>query len=409
MLILYHGSGSRSLEVLGAIDNTESNILITNIKRILSARGKLEASKFLDSAKFTVHEGTNDFSDEFKVLYALLPLSEYESIRAVAEEAEAQLAYQEIADVAGELGIYIRFIAIEYKLEDPEKYEFFICHASEDKQEVVEPLSNALLSKGAKVWVDHLVLTIGDSLSRTIDEGLLNSEYGIVIISPSFFRKEWPQRELAGLVQKEVNGKKVILPVWHNVARDMVVRHSPTLADKVAGNTSEGIDHLADKLMDAIGVRAQRPRAVVPPANKEKPAELRIGFKKRSIGYPEHHYALSATMTLNAIPDQGQLRLKIQWPKDISVAVGSSARELRELEINNISYREFIIDWGERVFPGETVDLLETNGIPTFIYVFDNRTWSWVERNSPELSYSLHFEDHLPIIGKISFKQLNVY
>ena len=69
------------------------------------------------------------------------------------------------------------------------KWDFFICHASEDKTEVVEPLAIELYSRGAMVWYDRWTLQIGDNLSAKIDEGLANSSYGIVVLSPSFFQK----------------------------------------------------------------------------------------------------------------------------------------------------------------------------------------------------------------------------
>lgn len=36
-----------------------------------------------------------------------------------------------------------------------------------------------------------------------------------------------------------MNGKKVILPVWHGVTKDEVLSYSPALADKVALDTSK--------------------------------------------------------------------------------------------------------------------------------------------------------------------------
>ena len=53
---------------------------------------------------------------------------------------------------------------------------------------------------------------------------------------------------------KEVAGGKVILPVWHKVSKDEVLRYSPTLADGVALNTATlTIQELAARLSEAIG------------------------------------------------------------------------------------------------------------------------------------------------------------
>ena len=148
-----------------------------------------------------------------------------------------------------------------------EDWDVFICHAGEDKEAVVEPLAVELRHHGLHVWYDRWVLRIGDSLRRKIDEGLLKSKYGIVVISSDFFRKRWPQHELDGLVQRELRGERVILPVWHNVNHDEVASYSPTLADKMAGSTSQGVPSLARELIRAMSDQSGR-------VDRSSPAEL---------------------------------------------------------------------------------------------------------------------------------------
>jgi len=122
--------------------------------------------------------------------------------------------------------------------EKPVKYDVFVSHASEDKEEFVKPLVVALQAAGYAVWYDEFTLKVGDSLRRSIDAGLVNSRYGIVVFSKAFFEKNWTQYELDGLVDREMNGHKVILPIWHLVSKDQVQAYSPSLADKKAINTS---------------------------------------------------------------------------------------------------------------------------------------------------------------------------
>jgi hypothetical protein len=96
-------------------------------------------------------------------------------------------------------------------------------------------------------------LSLGDSLSRSIDRGLSESEFGIVILSPSFFEKNWPDYELRGLTARELRGKKVILPIWHKVDIDDVIQYSPTLADKMAINTAQKTpDEISLKIIEII-------------------------------------------------------------------------------------------------------------------------------------------------------------
>lgn len=120
----------------------------------------------------------------------------------------------------------------------PKAHDAFICHASEDKEDFVRPLAEALQAEGFDIWYDEFALTVGDSLRQNIDRGLASSRFGIVVLSSAFFAKNWPQYELNGLVAKEMEGRKVVLPIWHKVSRDEVMEFSPPLVDKVAINTA---------------------------------------------------------------------------------------------------------------------------------------------------------------------------
>jgi hypothetical protein len=132
-------------------------------------------------------------------------------------------------------------------------YDLFLSHASEDKEAIARPLYSALVAQGLSVWFDEAVLKLGDSLRRKIDEGLSKCRYGIVILSPRFLSKQWPQRELDGLVARETaSGEKAILPIWHEIDRDGVLKYSPPLADRIAGRSEEGIDALVQKIREAI-------------------------------------------------------------------------------------------------------------------------------------------------------------
>ncbi|GAA4738100.1 hypothetical protein GCM10025783_05780 [Amnibacterium soli] len=134
----------------------------------------------------------------------------------------------------------------------PKIYDLFISHASEDKG-LVRPLTEALTRLGLRVWYDQFALKVGDSLSASIDKGLLQSRFGLVIISKSFLAKRWPDYEYRGLVAREISEGKVILPVWFGVTRSDVVAHSPTLTDKFAidATAMEPLE-LAIRILEAV-------------------------------------------------------------------------------------------------------------------------------------------------------------
>ncbi len=119
--------------------------------------------------------------------------------------------------------------------EDPyREYDLFVSHASEDK-DFVGPIVEALRARGVKVWYDETEIRLGDSLREKIDAGLARCRFGVVTLSKAFFSKRWTNYELNGLVSREIQGRKVILPVWHpDMTMSELLGFSPPLADKKA-------------------------------------------------------------------------------------------------------------------------------------------------------------------------------
>ena len=133
------------------------------------------------------------------------------------------------------------------------RYDVFISHATEDKDEIVRPLADALIARNVRVWYDESELRMGDSVRGKIEEGLANSRYGIVVLSHAFFQKKWPKYELNALVAREMADKPVILPIWHKITENEIMSHSPGLTDKIALNTSDfTINEIAQEIAEVI-------------------------------------------------------------------------------------------------------------------------------------------------------------
>lgn len=133
------------------------------------------------------------------------------------------------------------------------KYDVFISHASEDKDEIVRPLAIALRNENLEVWYDEFEMKIGDSLRRKIDIGLANSKFGIVILSREFVKKGWTNYELDGIITKSITGEQVVLPIWHNITKEEVIKYSPSLADKLARNTAMyTVEEIAIEIAEVI-------------------------------------------------------------------------------------------------------------------------------------------------------------
>jgi hypothetical protein len=139
-------------------------------------------------------------------------------------------------------------------IEDPEReYDLFLSHASENK-DFVGPLVGELIARGVRVWYDETAIGVGDSLRESIDKGLSRSRFGAVIFSHAFFAKRWTNYELNGLVTREMQGRKVVLPVWHpEMTAEDVTDYSASLADKKAlAGARLSVADIADALADLV-------------------------------------------------------------------------------------------------------------------------------------------------------------
>jgi len=138
-----------------------------------------------------------------------------------------------------------------------EVHDVFISHASEDKDDFVRPLANALINEELNVWFDEMTLRIGDSLRQKIDKGLASSRVGLVVLSPAFINKGWTNYELDGIVTRTVSGEQILLPIWHNITKQEVMDFSPSIADKVARSTAiHTIEEIAAEIAELIRSKA---------------------------------------------------------------------------------------------------------------------------------------------------------
>ena len=149
-------------------------------------------------------------------------------------------------------------------MDENRKWDFFISHAFEDAREIAKPLCDALNAKGLITWYVDYALRAGDRMHASIDYGLARSRYGIVLLTKQFLGKPWTQNELNELATREVEGKRVVLPVWHKVGFRDIYDYSPVLADRVAISTEKGLDYLVKRLWD-IAKQPSRPDGMVGP------------------------------------------------------------------------------------------------------------------------------------------------
>lgn len=126
-------------------------------------------------------------------------------------------------------------------LNDPslsdKEYDIFISYASEDSN-YVDKLETAFNEAGFSIWRDKTSIGWGNSIRQSIDNGLVKSKFGLVVISSDYIQKYWTGYELDGILSKESStGRQMILPLWHNVTKDEVDSKSPSLSNRLALDT----------------------------------------------------------------------------------------------------------------------------------------------------------------------------
>ena len=135
----------------------------------------------------------------------------------------------------------------------PIVFDYFVCHASEDKPAFVRGLAQYLIKNGASVFFDELTIKAGASLSSEIIAGLAQTKTWIIVLSPVFLTKTWANAELEAILQRYRLGSARLIPINHGISHEAVAAKYPLLADVVALSSEEEIPNLAKKIFEASG------------------------------------------------------------------------------------------------------------------------------------------------------------
>lgn len=147
--------------------------------------------------------------------------------------------------------------------------DVFICHASEDKANVVHPLKNRLDGSGITYWIDEDEIKWGDNIIGEINYGLSISRYVLVVLSESFLRKKWPQVELNSALTVETStGNVRILPLIYG-DENLIFSRLPLLSGKLFLNWGDGIDRIVEHLNTRLktnfaGWQSNGPNKIIP-------------------------------------------------------------------------------------------------------------------------------------------------
>ncbi|HEV2705719.1 MAG TPA: HAD-IB family phosphatase [Pyrinomonadaceae bacterium] len=130
--------------------------------------------------------------------------------------------------------------------------DVFICHASQDKHDIVKPLVEAFTRAQISCWLDEAEIKWGDSIIQKVNEGLSTSRYVIVVLSSAFISKNWPQRELNSMLNIEASSGEVkVLPllVGTDEEKRVILQKLPLLNDKLYLAWADNAGEIAHNLL----------------------------------------------------------------------------------------------------------------------------------------------------------------
>lgn len=144
--------------------------------------------------------------------------------------------------------------------------DFFLCHASEDKESFVKDLADQLLRNGAKVFYDEYSIFAGKSLTSSINQGIAQSRNVVVVLSPTFFSKQWTHAELESAFNLQVYGEVNLITIYHQVTPEDVRNQYPLIADIKGIKSEVGFEKVAEELFSAAGLQPRISYGTIPPS-----------------------------------------------------------------------------------------------------------------------------------------------
>ena len=194
-----------------------------------------------------------DYCDYYDSDLTDLHMMECLAYHYIYQPAVYQMMGADIEDaldmIPKDLADLFREVKRERTKGNQQKYDFFISYASENKKQALS-LVESLKEKNASVWFDDKELKIGDQIRTMLEQGLINSKYGIVLISNEYLNKYWTNQELNSLYEMEEHGIKKILPILLNISHEEVKQKSPFLASKYSLIYDENnLDEITSKII----------------------------------------------------------------------------------------------------------------------------------------------------------------
>lgn len=126
----------------------------------------------------------------------------------------------------------------------PQQLKVFLSHSSHDKA-LARRLAWDLRSAQVDVWLDQWQIGVGDSFEQRIAQGLDDTDFVIVLLTPHAVASDWVDREWREMVEREAGTRRIaVLPVRAEPCDlpDFLAQRS--YADIAGGSYVPGFRHL---------------------------------------------------------------------------------------------------------------------------------------------------------------------
>jgi len=134
------------------------------------------------------------------------------------------------------------------------RWKIFISHAAEDKESFVDTFAKTLSKNDITNWYDKNEIQLGHSITESINYGLKNSEFVVVILSKNYIKKGWTNTEINSYFANDGDKAKRVMPIWHNVTKQEVHDFAPILVDRLSANSSQGYETIIEKIKRRLNV-----------------------------------------------------------------------------------------------------------------------------------------------------------
>ena len=114
---------------------------------------------------------------------------------------------------------------------DQKKVKIFISHSSKDKK-FARTLRDSFHSENIDTWFDEDDILVGDDFVESMEKGLKESDFIVIVLSPNFSTGPWAKKEYRTALTEQIDkGIIKILPIKHKESEPPAMLNSISHAD----------------------------------------------------------------------------------------------------------------------------------------------------------------------------------